>query len=61
MRLIGRLANSARTAHPRVQSFYYAEKDVPDPYFTGNFDEVFRLVSDGSRGLLATIREQEGL
>jgi len=38
-----------------------ALRDVPDPYFTGNFDEVFQLVSNGSRGLLATIRKQEGL
>jgi protein-tyrosine phosphatase len=36
-------------------------RDVPDPYYTGNFDEVFRLVTDGCRGLLATIRRQEGL
>lgn len=35
--------------------------DVPDPYFTGNFGEVYRLVRDGCQGLLATIRKQEGL
>jgi len=37
------------------------ERDVPDPYYTGNFETVYELVSDGCRGLLATIREQEGL
>jgi protein-tyrosine phosphatase len=37
------------------------ERDVPDPYYTGNFEHVYGLVRDGCRGLLATIREQEGL
>ena len=36
-------------------------KDVPDPYYTHNFDYVFQLVKAGCRGLLAHIREQEGL
>jgi protein-tyrosine phosphatase len=36
-------------------------RDVPDPYYTGNFEYVYQLVSDGCRGLLATIRQQEGL
>ena len=35
--------------------------DVPDPYFTGNFDEVFQLVKDGCNQLLQFIREREGL
>jgi protein-tyrosine-phosphatase len=35
------------------------ERDVPDPYYTGNFDYVYRLVEDGCRGLLAHIREEE--
>ncbi len=37
------------------------EKDVPDPYYTGGFDYVYQLVEDGCRGLLATIRQKEGL
>lgn len=36
-------------------------RDVPDPYYTGNFDYVYRLVEEGCRGLLETIREEEGL
>ena len=36
-------------------------REVPDPYYTGGFDEVFRLVSMASNGLLAHIREREGL
>jgi protein-tyrosine phosphatase len=37
------------------------EKDVPDPYYTGNFEYVYQLVTDGCAGLLATIRQQGGL
>ena len=37
------------------------EQDVPDPYYAGNFDYVYQLVEDGCRGLLATIREREGI
>ena len=35
--------------------------DVPDPYYSDNFDYVYRLVDDGCRGLLEAIREKEGL
>lgn len=35
--------------------------DVPDPYYTGNFDEVYHLVQEGCRRLLNFIREREGL
>ena len=34
-------------------------KDVPDPYYSGNFEAVYQLVEDGCRGLLQTIRRQE--
>jgi protein-tyrosine phosphatase len=35
--------------------------DVPDPYYTGNFEYVYELVEDGCRGLLAVIRQEEGI
>lgn len=38
-----------------------AVQDVPDPYYNGNFEQVYRLVEDGCRGLLTNIRQQEGL
>jgi protein-tyrosine phosphatase len=38
-----------------------ATREVPDPYYSGGFDHVFSLVEAGSRGLLAHIREREGL
>jgi protein-tyrosine phosphatase len=36
-------------------------QEVPDPYYTNRFEEVFRLVEAGCAGLLAHIREKEGL
>lgn len=33
--------------------------DVPDPYYSGNFEYVYQLVEEGCRGLLAEIRRQE--
>jgi protein-tyrosine phosphatase len=33
-------------------------EDVPDPYYSGNFEEVFRLVEKGCRGLLDDIRRE---
>ncbi len=36
-------------------------REVPDPYYTGNFEYVYRLVEDGCRGLLQYIRTKEGL
>lgn len=52
--------------HPRLYRLLdfaqeTAVKNVPDPYYTDNFDYVFKLVKSGCQGLLATIREQEGL
>ncbi|WP_028401647.1 low molecular weight protein-tyrosine-phosphatase [Ectobacillus panaciterrae] len=35
--------------------------DVPDPYFTGNFNEVYDLVTDGCNRLLARIRNERGI
>jgi protein-tyrosine phosphatase len=36
-------------------------REVPDPYYAGGFDHVFRLVEAGCAGLLAEIRAREGL
>lgn len=35
--------------------------EVPDPYYTHDFDYTFQLVQAGSRGLLNHISEKEGL
>jgi protein-tyrosine phosphatase len=42
------------TQHPHVPN-------VPDPYYTSNFEYVYELVLDGCRGLLAHIRQAEGV
>lgn len=38
-----------------------AETNVPDPYYTNNFEYVYQLITDGCQGLLETIRKREGL
>lgn len=37
------------------------EKDVPDPWYTGDFDETYRLVRAGCEALLEHIKERENL
>lgn len=32
------------------------KKDVPDPYYTGDFQETYDLITDGCRALLEKIR-----
>lgn len=36
-------------------------RDVPDPYYTRNFQEVYELVEAGCQGLLAYIRQEHGI
>jgi protein-tyrosine phosphatase len=36
-------------------------RDVPDPYYSGDFEEVFDLIAAGCRGLLAHIRAKDGI
>ncbi|MFT4413864.1 low molecular weight protein-tyrosine-phosphatase [Fredinandcohnia humi] len=38
-----------------------AVADVPDPYFTGNFDEVYELVLNGCKNLLEVIKKEHDL
>jgi protein-tyrosine phosphatase len=38
-----------------------AVHEVPDPYFTGNFEEVYDLVDTAADGLLASIRDAHRL
>lgn len=39
----------------------FPEKDVPDPYYTGNFDEVYELIRVGCERLLKKLVEQHDL
>lgn len=55
------LRRLGRAAHAKVRLLtdYIPSpsvRDVPDPYFTGNFEEVYELVEAGGRGLLAEIQ-----
>lgn len=50
--------------HPRqFRLLEFAEnhdvRDVPDPYYEGNFDYVYELIEDGCRGLLARMKSQD--
>jgi len=36
-------------------------KDVPDPYFTGDFEETYDLVTRGCKALLSRIKEEQSL
>ena len=54
----GRLPNLSRLLDYATET---REKNVPDPYYTGNFEYVYQLVTDGCQGLLATIRAEHGL
>lgn len=36
-------------------------KDIPDPFFTKDFDETYRFVSAGCRALLHKIRSEQNL
>ena len=35
--------------------------EVPDPYYTGGFEGVYRLVEAAAGGLLTAIRKDHGL
>jgi protein-tyrosine phosphatase len=52
--------------HPRLYrlldfSSSNGSRDVPDPYYSGGFEEVYDLMQKGARGLLEAIRKQEGI
>lgn len=47
--------------HPkiiRLLDLTHLKKDVPDPYYTGNFRETYELVSEGCRMLMEKIRKE---
>lgn len=46
--------------HPKILRFLDLTphfKDVPDPYFTGNFEETYQLVVDGCKALFLKIKK----
>jgi protein-tyrosine phosphatase len=60
------MAAFSREARSRVRLLLdYAPnlgtREVPDPFYTGGFEHVYKLVTAGCRGLLAHICEREGI
>lgn len=52
---------TGRPDHPniiRLLDLTDAKKDVPDPYYTGDFQETYDLVSEGCKALLDKIKEE---
>lgn len=43
----------------RFLDITHHRKDVPDPYFTGDFDETYALITEGCERLLAKIKEEQ--
>ncbi|WP_336772030.1 low molecular weight protein-tyrosine-phosphatase [Paenibacillus sp. MMO-58] len=54
-RIIGDAAHSAKIFKFMDMIPQVAEDDVPDPYYTGNFDYVYELVTEGCERLLDQI------
>ena len=55
---------TGKSNHPkiiRLLDLTKYRKDVPDPFYTGDFDETYRLVSVGCRALLNKIRSEQNL
>ena len=42
----------------KMMSFLGSSRDVADPWYTGDFDETYRDVEEGSEGFLNYLREK---
>ena len=61
---LSRIAPASHQAEIKLMMDYVgnaAVKEVPDPYYTGNFEEVYELLEEGCTRLLEHIRQREGL
>jgi protein-tyrosine phosphatase len=48
--------------HPKIMRLLDLtryRKDIPDPFFTGDFEKTYRLISAGCRALLIKIRSEQ--
>lgn len=67
LRAVQALASESRwKTHARIRPLLdfapqAGVQEVPDPYYTGNFEEVYALVAQAADGLLTAIREEHGL
>ncbi|MFK7694017.1 low molecular weight protein-tyrosine-phosphatase [Paenibacillus sp. HJGM_3] len=65
LRLMGQPSNAESADDSRKKVYLFMDfvpnarvKDVPDPYYTGNFEHVYELIEEGCRNLLSHIRER---
>lgn len=64
LKAVKQLAGNKRTGEIyKLLKFHpsKSEGDVPDPYYTGNFTEVYEMVEQSCRALLQYIRERENV
>ncbi|MEO2075850.1 MAG: low molecular weight protein-tyrosine-phosphatase [Bacillus sp. (in: firmicutes)] len=55
---------TGKPKHPkilRLLDLTKHKKDVPDPYYTGDFQETYHLISEGCQALLDRIRSEQNL
>lgn len=55
---------TGKPQHPkiiRLLDLTEHNKDVPDPYYTGDFEETYQLVTEGCQALLEKIRKEHSL
>jgi protein-tyrosine phosphatase len=55
---------TGKPQHPkiiRLLDLTEHNKDVPDPYYTGDFEETYKLVSEGCHALLEKICNEQNL
>lgn len=58
------MAGFKNTSHIKRLLDYVEDSDladVPDPYYTGNFEEVCQLIKSGCEHLLASIQKEKQL
>jgi protein-tyrosine phosphatase len=63
LRDVRRLAGSKNVFISRLLDLvpHLENKNVPDPYYTGNFEETYNLVCAGCQSLLEKIKKDHGL
>ncbi|MEH7385693.1 low molecular weight protein-tyrosine-phosphatase [Bacillus sp. JJ1521] len=58
------LRKTGKHNHPKIIRLLDLTKyriDIPDPFYTGDFDETYRLISAGCRALLNKIRSEQNI
>lgn len=55
---LNKLNSKARVLRLLDFTEQHHDKDVPDPYYTGNFEQVYHLVKDGCDQLLQQIKKE---